>query len=98
MIIKVPDFDKALNYWRKGDISFFKSAWNIESVAALWQKQGVCDCIHHRATMIFCSFFHKAFGNPFDGKPSKRKSSRRAFMDHYFGLYVNPRYPLPSPL
>ena len=64
-IIKIPDYDKALDCWRRQDSSFFGPGWNIESVSHLWKSRNICDCPEHRAAMIFCSFFNDAHGNPF---------------------------------
>jgi hypothetical protein len=68
-VIKIPDYDKALDYWRRQDPGFFGSGWNIESVSPTWDSKGIYDCLDYRAAMIFCSFFNDAFGNPF-GSPS----------------------------
>ena len=66
LVIKIPDFDRALDCWKRQDSSFFGPGWNIESVTGLWKNEGICDCLNHRAAMIFCSFFNDACGNPFD--------------------------------
>ncbi|MCX6994705.1 MAG: methyltransferase domain-containing protein [Chlamydiae bacterium] len=65
LIIKIPDYDKALDCWRRQDPSFFSSGWNIESVTPSWSSKGLYDCLDYRAAMIFCSFFNDAYGNPF---------------------------------
>lgn len=67
IVIKIPDYDKALDCWRRQDPSFFGQGWNIESVTSLWPKRGIYDCLNYRAAMIFCSFFNDAYGNPFGG-------------------------------
>lgn len=79
LLIKIPDYDRALDCWRRQDSSFFGPVWNIESVTPLWSKKGVCDCLDHRAAMIFCSFFNDAYGNPFN--PTRNSNPAQA----YFG-------------
>lgn len=78
LIIKIPDFDKALESWKKRNISFFSTGWNIESVTPLWSEHKVCDCIDHRAAMIFCSFYNHSYGNPFQANTTKNEKA-------YFG-------------
>ncbi len=70
LIIKIPDYDMALDFWRRQDDGFFGSGWNIQSVTYSWASRGTYDCLDYRAAMIFCSFFNDAFGNPFGGAPS----------------------------
>lgn len=60
-IIKMPDYDKALDCWLSEDMSFFGPEWNIESVSHLWPFREICDCLDHRAAMIFTSFWNQAF-------------------------------------
>lgn len=79
LIIKIPDYDKALDYWQRQDHGFFGSEWNIESVTPTWECKGVYDCVDYRAAMIFCSFFNNAYGNPFSG------SSTSGSAQAYFG-------------
>ena len=69
LLIKVPDFDRALDCWLRRDPSFFGAEWAIESVTPLWAKMGICDCLDHRAAMIFCSYSNKAMGNLFSPAP-----------------------------
>jgi predicted SAM-dependent methyltransferase len=66
LIIKIPDYDRALDCWRRQDHSFFGSGWNIESVTPTWRHRGLKDCLDYRAAMIFCSFFNDVYGNPFE--------------------------------
>ncbi len=77
LIIKIPDFDKALDAWRNQDPSFFSSEWNLESVIPSWQTKQVPDDLDHRAAMIFCSYYNDGYGNPF--APSQRKSKSAYF-------------------
>ncbi|PIS00624.1 MAG: hypothetical protein COT84_06435 [Chlamydiae bacterium CG10_big_fil_rev_8_21_14_0_10_35_9] len=79
LIIKIPDYDKALDCWQRQDPSFFELGWNIASITHLWGKNGICDCIDHRAAMIFCSFFNDAYGNPFASNGSSNTAQA------YFG-------------
>ncbi|MCH9609795.1 MAG: hypothetical protein S4CHLAM45_01870 [Chlamydiales bacterium] len=65
LVIKIPDYEKVLDCWKRRDMSFFTSQWNIESVAPLWGNKGIQDCLDYRAAMIFTSFYNEAYGNPF---------------------------------
>lgn len=80
LVIKIPDYDKVLDCWRRGEHSFFYSYWGIESVTAGWAAQGICDCLDHRAAMIVCSIFGQ--GNPFG--PAESKPEKKA-IPGYFG-------------
>ena len=80
LIIKIPDYDKVLDCWRRREHSFFYSYWGIESVTAGWAAQGICDCLDHRAAMIVCSIFGQ--GNPFG--PAESKPEKKA-IPGYFG-------------
>lgn len=63
-LIRVPDYDLALDHWRRSDISFFQqSVWcyPIET----WSTRGVVDCVDYRAAMLFFGFANKEFGMPF---------------------------------
>ena len=80
LLIKIPDYDKVLDYWRRQDSSFFDSDWGIESVSQSWSRMGVCDCLNHRAAMIMCSFFNKE--NPFGFAESKVNKKTKV---SYFG-------------
>lgn len=64
-VIKIPDYDKILDSWVKGDNSYFDANWNFGSTVPTWHNKGLSDCIEHRASVILCSYFNKAHGNQF---------------------------------
>lgn len=82
LIIKIPDYDKTIQAWRNRDRSFFWDNWGIESVSSNWGLFGVCDCLDHRAAMIFCSFCNK--GSPF-GKAESKVETANSSVPGYFG-------------
>ena len=77
LIIKIPDYDKALSSWISNDYSFFQTGWAIETVTSTWGTKGVYDSLDYRASMIFCSFFNDSFGNPFN--PLAEKNTKPYF-------------------
>ena len=80
LIIKIPDYDKALDCWRRQDSSFFGPEWGIGNITYTWGAAGLCDCLDYRAAMIFCSFSNNAFGNPF-----AREANASGSDQPYFG-------------
>lgn len=68
LIIKVPNFEKALDAWRSNDNKFFENGWGFKWVTPFWENKGVSDDISSRASMIFCSVHNEEFGNPFEGR------------------------------
>lgn len=81
-IIKIPDFDYALECWRRREPAFFaSSAWAIDSVTPTWKNRRVCDCVDHRAALIFCGFWNAEYGHHFRGATPDNRSA-------YFGPAV----------
>ncbi len=80
LIIKIPDYDKALDCWRRQDPSFFGPEWGIQGVTHTWGPRGLYDCLDYRAAMIFCSFFNDAYGDPFGSFPGSDPA--QAYLAH----------------
>ena len=66
LIVKLPDFDAALSAWRNDDLSYFSDQkWNYHAITETWGSKGVVDNIDSRASMIFCGFWNRAYGDHF---------------------------------
>lgn len=66
LVIKLPDFDRALEDWRSGRPEFFdEDRWGLRKLKALWPAKGVPDTLDSRASMVFCGFWNDAYGNHF---------------------------------
>lgn len=64
LVIKIPDFDKALAALEKSDSAFFDDTyWNYSSVMPTWPHRGVKDTLFTRAAMIFCGFWNEEYGD-----------------------------------
>lgn len=71
LVIKIPDFDRALACWRSGDASFFRDElWNFDAVSHTWRARGIDDTLARRASMIFCGFWNAEYGDHFSGRIS----------------------------
>jgi tetratricopeptide (TPR) repeat protein len=74
-IIKLPDFDEALNRWKRRDVSYFDDRWDYKSVVWTWQSRQVPDSLDFRAAMLFCGFWNDEYGNHFGKQISQNKSA-----------------------
>lgn len=69
LVIKIPDFDRALECWRAGDASFFRDElWGLGAVTPTWASRGIEDSLSRRASMIFCGFWNRQYGDHFSGR------------------------------
>jgi hypothetical protein len=69
LVIKIPDFDRALESWRNSDATFFRDElWNFSAAACTWPSRGIDDTLPRRASMIFCGFWNDEYGDPFRGR------------------------------
>lgn len=72
LVIKLPDFDRALEDWRAGRPEFFdEDRWGLRKLKALWPARGVPDTLDSRASMVFCGFWNDAYGNHFGDRTVK---------------------------
>lgn len=66
LVIKLPNFDAALNAWQNNDLSYFSDkAWGYGGVNSTWASKGVVDSIDRRASMVFCGYGNQAYGDHF---------------------------------
>jgi tetratricopeptide (TPR) repeat protein len=66
LIIKIPDFDRALDCWIKKDESYFTDEmWYLSEVVQTWHNRRIPDSIDYRAAFIFCGFWNDAYGDHF---------------------------------
>ena len=64
VVLKIPDFDRALETWRLGDRSFmFRPVWGMEPLLPLWSKRERTDNLHMRTSMLFCGFWNDTYGD-----------------------------------
>ena len=64
LLIKLLDFDRVLDDWRRQDPSLISApVWNIESLLRMWDARGVADTLDNRAAVIFCGFWNDAYGD-----------------------------------
>lgn len=70
-VIKIPDYDTALDCWRREDMSFFEERiWGFPIYT--WKNRNLSDCLDYRAAMVFYSFASPEFGVLFSGKETDR--------------------------
>jgi len=54
LLIKLLDFDRVLDDWRRQDPSLISApVWNIESLLPMWDARGVAYTLDNRAAVIF---------------------------------------------
>ena len=81
LVVKIPDFDRALTCWRAGDESFFDpDRWGLRRLMPIWERRGVAGTLDNRASMVFCGFWNDEYGNHF--------GERKAHDDAYHGPAV----------
>lgn len=72
LVIKLPDFDRALACWRAGDAAFFdEDRWGLRRLKELWSVKHVADTLDARASMVFCGFWNDEYGNHFGDRASR---------------------------
>jgi SAM-dependent methyltransferase len=66
LLIKIPDFDAALEAVRVNDISFFSDErWNFPAITPTFANRGVNDGLPARSAYVFCGFWNSSFGDLF---------------------------------
>jgi len=66
LVVKLPNFDAALNAWKNDDLRYFSDkAWGYGSVRPTWANKNVADNIDSRASMVFCGYWNQAYGDHF---------------------------------
>lgn len=66
LILKIPDYDKALAEWRARRPEFFRDElWGFGPVTHTWKRRQNTVDLDHRAAMVFCGFWNEAYGQPF---------------------------------
>ena len=69
LIIKIPDYDRALEAWRNNNSDFFQNhLWDFESVIKTWKSRNVKVCFDNKAAMIFCGFWNDEYGDHFSNQ------------------------------
>lgn len=64
LLVKIPDFDKLLNDWRRQDPSLIcEPVWGLEPLLPMWEARGVEDTLDNRAAIIFSGFWNHAYGD-----------------------------------
>lgn len=70
-IIKIPDFDKALDCWRRRDESFFDTGY--DRIVDTWKNRKIKDCVDYRAAVLFCGFWNDEYGDHYSEKITKNE-------------------------
>lgn len=65
LVLKLPDYEKALACWKARDESFFAGKWGFETVNWSWPARQVADGLDSWASMVFCGFWNEAYGDHF---------------------------------
>ena len=66
LVIKLPDFDQALECWKNNDPDFFGDQWGFKEITGTWKNRALVDNLDNRAICIFCGFWNQAYGNHFN--------------------------------
>jgi SAM-dependent methyltransferase len=69
LILKLPNFELTKASWAEGDANFFKE-WSLEELLPLWRAAGIEDSLTNKASMIFCGYWNKSYGDHFSRKIS----------------------------
>jgi SAM-dependent methyltransferase len=64
LILKLPDFDLVKKSWIEQDSHFF-AQWGLDVIIPTWLRRGVIDDINNRASMIYCGYWNKEYGDHF---------------------------------
>ena len=76
LVIKCPDFDLALDFWKRRDPEFFTDElWGYDAVKTTWANRGMTDSLDARAAMLFCGFWNDDYGDHFSGRIRSVKSA-----------------------
>jgi len=68
-IIKIPDFDRALECWKRKDASFFDTGY--DSIVDTWKNRKIKDCVDYRAAVLFCGFWNDEYGDHYSEQIAK---------------------------
>ena len=75
LVVKIPDFDRALACWRAGDDSFFDAdRWGLRRLTTLWPRRGIEDSLDARASMVFCGFWNDEYGDHFGDRQDHERA------------------------
>ncbi|MBT5548940.1 MAG: class I SAM-dependent methyltransferase [Nitrospina sp.] len=66
LILKLPDFDRTLDCWKKSDNSFFEDDWGFGGAIETWPDRNIPDTVDSRAAFVFCGFWNDDYGNHFE--------------------------------
>ncbi|NKB54752.1 MAG: methyltransferase domain-containing protein [Alphaproteobacteria bacterium] len=64
LLVKIPDFDYALDDWRKREPGLICApVWGVEALQPTWEAHGVADTLDTRAAFIFSGFWNDEYGD-----------------------------------
>jgi SAM-dependent methyltransferase len=75
LILKIPDYDKIIELWKKEDHKFFRDEWSIDSIVWSWKNRGIPDTLDYRVAVIFCGFWNDEYGDHFSNKISRNSNA-----------------------
>ena len=74
VLLKFPDYDSILENYTNGNEQFFLNK-GIEEVSWSWRHKGVEDNLANRASMLFCGYWNKRYGDHFSGRINRDQYS-----------------------
>ena len=66
LVLKLPDFDRALECWKNEETDFFGDQWGFKEITSTWVNRNLVDNLDNRAICIFCGFWNDSYGNHFE--------------------------------
>jgi len=66
LILKLPDYDRTLESWKKSDNSFLGDDWGFGGAIETWPDHNIPDTVDSRAAFVFCGFWNDDYGNHFE--------------------------------
>jgi len=64
LLLKLPDFELVKESFEKKDAVFFQQ-WGLEQLLPLWSDVGISDNLANKASMLFCGYWNKLYGDHF---------------------------------
>ena len=66
LVIKIPNYQLVKDALENRDASFFDK-WDLDEIAKTWAVNGVTDSLENRASMIYCGYWNRQYGDHFSG-------------------------------
>jgi hypothetical protein len=77
LVIKIPDFDRMLDSWRRNDGAIFSNLiGSFFYYTPTWKNRQIPDCLDYRAAYMFCGFWNDEYGHFY---ARRIKTSKKAY-------------------